>query len=128
MAHARCSCGFTEAGDEKISDHLYEMFAPDDGKAPDGRVHLEGEVGLYCMCGAGGSAAKLDEHFLDVFTATDPVGRDGVSHQLAAGDASSRPYEQLECQRPSLLSNLWTSIPGSLSLDPPANSGSSFPA
>lgn len=81
MAHARCSCGFTEAGDETIGDHLFEVFAPDDGKGPDGKVHLEGEAALYCLCGAGGSGPELDAHWLELFTPADSVGRDGVRHE-----------------------------------------------
>jgi hypothetical protein len=84
MDDARCSCGFAEAGDETIGDHLIEVFAPDDGKGPDGKVHLEGEAGLFCMCGAGGSAEKLDSHFMEVFTPADRIGRDGVEHQRMA--------------------------------------------
>jgi hypothetical protein len=83
MAHARCSCGFTEAGDETIGDHLYEMFAPDDGKGPDGLMHLEGEKELFCLCGAGGSATELDAHFLGLFTPADSAGRDGAIHKVA---------------------------------------------
>jgi hypothetical protein len=88
MTLAKCACGFTEdvAADETIADHLYAVFAPEDGKAADGLVHLEGEAGLYCMCGAGGTAAELDAHFLTVFTPADYVGRDGKKHQpVSAG-------------------------------------------
>ena len=81
MSDARCSCGFAEAGEETIGDHLIEVFAPDDGKGRDGKVHLEGEASLFCMCGAGGSATELDDHFLAVFTPADHVGRDGAEHQ-----------------------------------------------
>jgi hypothetical protein len=83
MADARCSCGFVEipGADETIGDHLFEAFAPDDGKGPDGKVHLEGEVALYCLCGAGGSAPELDAHWLEFFTLADSVGRDGVRHE-----------------------------------------------
>lgn len=42
MDDVRCSCGFAEARDETIGDHLIEVFAPDDGKGPDGKVHSEG--------------------------------------------------------------------------------------
>jgi hypothetical protein len=88
MINVRCSCGFTEAGDETIDDHLFEVFAPDDGKGPDGRVHLEGEVALYCLCGEGGSAPELDAHWVEVFTPADSAGRDGVKHErLAPGTA-----------------------------------------
>jgi hypothetical protein len=84
---AQCLCGFTETGHETISDHLLEVFAPDDGKGPDGLVHLEGETGFFCMCGAGGSVADLDAHFLAVFTPVDDIGRDGEKHELV----SARP-------------------------------------
>lgn len=86
MTVQQCACGFTEAEcvDETISDHLFEMFAPDDGKAADGLVHLEGETGLYCMCGSGGSAEELESHFLVVFTPDDHVGRDGEKHEVLA--------------------------------------------
>jgi hypothetical protein len=80
MTPAQCSCGFTEAADETISDHLFEMFAPDDGQAADGLVHLEGDSNLFCLCGAGGSAHELDDHFLAVFTPADLIGRDGDKH------------------------------------------------
>jgi hypothetical protein len=79
----RCSCGFTEdtAEDYTLSDHLYEVFAPDDATGPDGQVHLEGEVALFCMCGAGGTAEKLDAHLLEVFMPADHFGRDGAAHE-----------------------------------------------
>jgi hypothetical protein len=85
MPPARCSCGFTEevVEDCTVSDHLYEMFAPDDGTGPDGLVHLEGENALFCMCGAGGSADTLEVHFLEVFTPADSIGRDGAKHKPA---------------------------------------------
>jgi hypothetical protein len=88
MTARQCTCGFTEAdgADETISDHLLEVFAPDDGKAADGLVHLEGDA-LSCLCGAGGSAAELDAHFLAVFTPADSAGRDGASHQAITGPA-----------------------------------------
>ena len=79
---AQCLCGFTEAGDEKIGDHLFEVFAPDDGEGPDGVVHLEGEAALFCLCGAGGTVADLDAHFQAVFTPADHIGRDGERHEL----------------------------------------------
>lgn len=84
MADERCSCGFSEAGDEMIEDHLLEVFAPDNGKGHDGKVHLEGEVNLSCLCGAGGSATELDAHFLAVFTPADHAGRDGREHRRLA--------------------------------------------
>ena len=85
MTGAQCVCGFVEdeAGDETIGDHLFEVFAPEDGRAADGLVHLEGETALFCMCGAGGSADELDAHFLAVFTPADLVSRDGRKHEKA---------------------------------------------
>jgi hypothetical protein len=82
MTSQQCTCGFTEVdgADEAVSDHLFEVFAPDDGKGADGRVHLEGEAPLFCMCGAGGSAEELDAHFLAVFTPDDHIGRDDGKH------------------------------------------------
>jgi hypothetical protein len=86
MTPAQCVCGFTEdeAGNETLGDHLLEVFAPDDGRAADGLVHLEGEADLFCMCGAGGSADELDAHFIVVFTPSDLVGRDGHKHEKLA--------------------------------------------
>ncbi len=86
MLPARCSCGFTEdaSADYTIGDHLFEVFAPDDGKGPDGRVHLEGEIASFCLCGAGGSAQKLDAHFAEVFTPADSAGPDDVIHKAEA--------------------------------------------
>jgi hypothetical protein len=81
MTPAQCMCGFTEAGDEKISDHLFEVFAPEDGRAGDGLVHLEGEANLFCMCGVGGTPSELDAHFLAIFTPADHIGRDGGRHE-----------------------------------------------
>jgi len=83
MNHAQCMCGFTEdeAGNETICDHLIVVFAPEDGRAADGLVHLEGEENLFCMCGAGGNSDKLDAHFLAVFTPADLIGRDGRKHE-----------------------------------------------
>jgi hypothetical protein len=81
-----CACGFTEAEgiDETIGDHLFEMFAPDNGKAADRLVHLEGEANLFCMCGAGGSAERLEAHFLAVFMPDDHIGLDGAKHETTA--------------------------------------------
>jgi hypothetical protein len=83
MTTAQCTCGFTEnaGADETVEDHLLEVFAPEDGKGSDGMVHLEGEVALFCLCGAGGSAERLDAHLLAVFTPAGGVGRDGIKHE-----------------------------------------------
>jgi hypothetical protein len=85
MTGRRCSCGFTETAsmDETIDDHLREVFTPDDGRGPDGAIHFEGEEGLFCLCGAGGSAESLDSHFLEVFAPADCAGPDGVVHKAA---------------------------------------------
>jgi hypothetical protein len=85
MTGARCTCGFTEVASEDytISDHMHEAFVPDDGKGPDGLVHLEGPTSFSCLCGAGGSAEKLDAHFLKIFTPADAIGRDGEKHEPA---------------------------------------------
>jgi hypothetical protein len=86
VADARCSCGFTEAEgvDVTISDHLLEVFAPDDDKGTDGRYHLEGEPGLACACGfAAETAGELDAHFLRVFTPADHIGHDARKHAKA---------------------------------------------
>jgi hypothetical protein len=90
MTPQYCTCGFTEVegADETISDHFFEVFAPDDGKAADGKVHLEGEASLFCMCGYGGSAKELDAHFLAVFTPDDHIGRDGSQHQAVASQVA----------------------------------------
>jgi hypothetical protein len=88
VADARCSCGFTEAEgvDVTIGDHLLEVFAPDDDKGTDGRYHLEGELGLTCVCGlAAATAAELDGHFRQAFTPADHIGRDGRRHEEARG-------------------------------------------
>jgi hypothetical protein len=83
MTAAKCVCGFTEDenGDETIDDHLIEVFAPEDGRAADGLVHLEGEAVLFCMCGVGGSVGELDTHFLAVFTPADLIGADARKHE-----------------------------------------------
>lgn len=91
MTARQCICGFTEdeAGNETISDHLLEVFAPDDGKGVDGLVHLEGEPDLTCTCElVAATAAELDAHLLAVFTPDNDIGRDGKKHHpvTAAAD------------------------------------------
>jgi hypothetical protein len=82
MADARCSCGFTESGEETMTDHFLEVFIPADSRAADGLVHQEWTVALTCSCGVATSTpAELDRHFLGVFTPADSVGRDGVRHE-----------------------------------------------
>jgi hypothetical protein len=77
----RCTCGFTELGDEEITDHLHLVFEPDDRRGNDGLVHEEGDS-LTCLCGFGAiSPDDLDAHFLKAFTPDDSVGRDGRRHE-----------------------------------------------
>jgi hypothetical protein len=87
----RCTCGFTEApgADETLIDHLLEVFAPDDGNATDGLVHLEGATALFCLCGTGGSIEALDAHLLAVFTPADRIGQDGTRHEPVPAQAAS---------------------------------------
>jgi hypothetical protein len=87
MATAHCACGFTEheAGNETIGDHLFHMFAPEDDKGTDGRVHLEGRPDLTCTCGlAAATAQELDAHLVAAFTPNDAIGHDGNRHQLVS--------------------------------------------
>lgn len=81
MADARCSCGFSEAGDETVTDHLLGVFVPEESRASDGTVHEEAWPDLTCSCGlAAATPGQLDAHFLRVFTTGDLVGRDGRRH------------------------------------------------
>ena len=86
MTGSRCSCGFTEVAgtDETIGDHLRLVFTPDDDRGPDGKVHLEGEADLFCTCGIGGSAERLDSHFLEMFVPADRMDSGAVEHQVTA--------------------------------------------
>src|SRR5438034_1049386 len=91
MAGARCSCGFieTNGADETIVDHLLWVFTPEDDKGTDGRVHLEGDLELACLCGLGASTPSG----ADLVTANDgddspPSGitrPSGHCHHLAHG-------------------------------------------
>jgi hypothetical protein len=85
MADAQCTCGFTESGDETMTDHLLEVFTADDDTGTDGLAHLEGEQFLTCLCGfAGTTPRELDRHFLTVFTPAGSIGRDGARHEPVA--------------------------------------------
>ena len=87
MARTRCSCGFTEAGDETITDHLLEVFTPAGCRGSDGLLHEEAFPALTCLCGhAAPTPADLDAHFLVVFTPPDSAGPDGVTHQVAGSE------------------------------------------
>lgn len=85
----RCECGYLATSPADHTDHLEEMFASEDNQGPDGLVHAEaaydspGSDGiLICLCGFTGVIDALDQHFLDVFTPADSIGRDGVKHRM----------------------------------------------
>jgi hypothetical protein len=81
MAGARCTCGFIEAGDETITDHLLEVFTPAGCRGSDGYSHEEAFPALTCLCGlAAATSQELDDHFLTTFTPADAAGPDGVKH------------------------------------------------
>lgn len=93
MINARCSCGFSEGGDERIGDHLLEVFTPGDSRGSDGLVHEEWTATLTCSCGVATTTPnELDAHFLAVFTPDNAVGRDGNKHEptSATGPAGDR--------------------------------------
>jgi hypothetical protein len=77
-----CSCGFTETPAETLTDHLLEVFTPEDNKGRDGKIHEEGAPALTCVCGLSAtSPEELDSHFLRLFTPPDLIGGDGKSHE-----------------------------------------------
>jgi hypothetical protein len=81
MTDARCSCGFTEAGDETITDHLLEVFTPVGCRGHDGLLHEEAFPALTCLCGfTAATGQELDDHFLAAFTPADSAGQDGRVH------------------------------------------------
>jgi hypothetical protein len=85
MSGQRCTCGFTEPNKEgeTIADHLLRVFTPEDDKGADGRVHLEGEPRLACLCGFQADAPEeLDSHFLEMFIPADRVDPGGVEHKV----------------------------------------------
>jgi hypothetical protein len=76
-----CSCGFTELADESMTDHLLQVFTPDDAIGRDGQRHEEGES-LACFCGfTAATTEELDDHFLAAFTPADAIARDGKQHK-----------------------------------------------
>jgi hypothetical protein len=85
MTNARCTCGFTEAGDETITDHLLAVFTPDACRGSDGLLHEEAFPPLTCLCGfTAATAQELDEHFLAMFTPDNSTDPNGVSHKAVA--------------------------------------------
>jgi anti-sigma regulatory factor (Ser/Thr protein kinase) len=85
MIRAQCSCGFTELDDEEITDHLQQIFEPDDLVGKDGQVHEE-RANLTCACGLTvNTAEELDAHLLKAFTPDDATDRDGNRHEASCG-------------------------------------------
>jgi anti-sigma regulatory factor (Ser/Thr protein kinase) len=79
----QCTCGFAEAADETLTDHLLTVFVPPGCRALDGRVHEEGDRGR-CLCGLAAPApGALDDHFLTVFAPVTAIGCDGARHAPA---------------------------------------------
>jgi hypothetical protein len=77
-----CLCGFTEAADETLTDHLERVFTPADMRGKDGLVHEETDL-LACGCGFTAiSSGQLDTHFLAVFMPGDGISRDGQQHGI----------------------------------------------
>jgi hypothetical protein len=85
MTNARCSCGFRESGDERLTDHLLEAFVPPHSIGTDGLIHEEVAEELACSCGFRPAIAdELDQHFLAAFTPPYSVGQDGKKHEPTA--------------------------------------------
>jgi hypothetical protein len=82
MIVIQCSCGFKELDDEEVSDHLHQVFTPDDAMGTDGQVHEE-RGRLTCACGlVAATPDELDTHLLKVFMPADLIGRDGRKHEV----------------------------------------------
>jgi hypothetical protein len=85
MTGARCTCGFTEADDETITDHLLAVFTPDACRGNDRLLHEEAFPALTCLCGfTAATGQELDDHFLAAFTPANSTGTDGVVHKAVA--------------------------------------------
>jgi hypothetical protein len=83
MIAAGCSCGFTELADEELTDHLLQVFEPEDRTGNDGLAHEEREH-LTCACGlTTRTPGELDLHFIKAFSPADAIGRDGRRHEPA---------------------------------------------
>lgn len=81
MDAERCSCGFASNQEMRLTDHLLEIFVPEDAVAVNGRAHDEAEH-LACACGFTATVGhELDEHFLQAFTPGDNIGLDGRKHE-----------------------------------------------
>ena len=82
MVALRCSCGFTELGDEEIIDHLHEVFESWDLRGNDGQVHQETDL-RTCACGLVAiTSEELDAHLLKAFTPVDAIAPDGMEHRV----------------------------------------------
>jgi hypothetical protein len=84
-----CSCGYAADSPEDLSDHLGEVFIPQNDASPDGQAHAEvarnADVkvppGKRCACGfSAPDAAALDEHILAALTPDDRIGLDSRRH------------------------------------------------
>jgi hypothetical protein len=86
MTAARCLCGFTGLADEELTDHLLQVFEPEDQIGNDGVPHEEHER-LTCACGlTAGTPQELDAHFIKVFTPDEATGSDGQRHEPMAAE------------------------------------------
>jgi hypothetical protein len=89
MTAQRCTCGFTESNgdDEAIGDHLLRVFTLEDDTGTDGRVHLEGNPELTCLCGfRADTAEELDSHFLEMYIPADRMDSGGVEHKMIGNE------------------------------------------
>ena len=94
MDSYRCECGFAGGVEVDLTDHLLQMFCPEDSKAADGKAHDEGPVKLACLCGfTAQSSDELDAHFLAVFTPDDRIGPEGRKHLPVGPSANARLAE-----------------------------------
>jgi hypothetical protein len=81
MNDYRCSCGLAAGSAGELTDHLLEVFTPDNDQGHDGMTHVELTPNLACSCGfAAANPAELDNHFLTAFTPPGATGRDGARH------------------------------------------------
>lgn len=91
MTATKCSCGFAELPDERLIDHLLEVFEPGDSIGSDGEVHGESSL-LRCCCGTVSTTTEtLDEHLLKIFTPDDAIGRDGQKHVARGPERVAMP-------------------------------------
>jgi hypothetical protein len=92
MPAGTCTCGFQATDCDELSDHLHELFTPEDDKDASGQVHAEASrdhpsshsapVAVYqCLCGfTAGDVTGIDDHLLSAFTPADSIGHDGDRH------------------------------------------------